>query len=196
MRNIMNFLKITAVTLTMLFSGTSYGSLTQWDVTSSASWSGDWMFAGYVQGHVQPDDVGIVSVTITDFRFEYTRDRYNDVAVFSDPAIMLMSEFQVEVDAATGASVPGSRVEITLDGFDDIGYISTQADLWEHSVDFSMSDPRRLRFGGGVDWSAGRAVGVPEGPGAPPAANIPEPSIMALFGLGLAGIGFARRRQS
>jgi hypothetical protein len=27
-------------------------------------------------------------------------------------------------------------------------------------------------------------------------AEVPEPSIIALFGLGLVGIGFARRRQS
>jgi hypothetical protein len=71
MRNIMNFLKITAVTLTMLFSGTSYGSLTQWDVTSSAG-SGYWKFSGYVQGDVDPFSDGAFVVPITDYRFEFT----------------------------------------------------------------------------------------------------------------------------
>jgi hypothetical protein len=183
MRNIMNFLKITAVALTLLFSGTCYGSLTQWDLTSWAG-SGDWMLTGYVQGDVDPLYRGEFVVMITHYRFEFTSSM-GDTAEFVDARNS--GDRSVGGFVALGRDPIMGTVRLDYAGRTDDSRYSTSIMLYSNMVQYDFND-----YGTGVHddghgymhWSSGRAVGVP------------EPSIIALFTLGLAGIGFARRRQS
>jgi hypothetical protein len=179
----MNFLKITAVALTLLFSGTSYGSLTQWDLTSWAG-SGDWMLSGYVQGDVDPLSHGAFVVKITHYRFEFT-SVMGDTAEFVDG--------RNSGDRSGGGFVALGRdpimntVRFDFAGRTDDSRYSTSISLYSNMVIYDFND----YVIGGHDsghgymrWSSGRAVGIP------------EPSIIALFALGLVGIGFARQRRS
>jgi hypothetical protein len=174
----MNFLKMTAVTLALLFSGTSYGSLMQWDVKNRASGVDEWEFAGYVQAVVPPSlrSFDVVPVTITDYQFEFTSEAGRSV-VYSYPQGRFSYEIRVRsVDFLVHLII------------DDVFFFSPRVNDLQFELSLSSRNYHYYEYGskdsgsGALVWSTGRSVGVP------------EPSIIALFALGLVGIGFARRK--
>ena len=75
--------------------------------------------------------------------------------------------------------------------------ISTQAGVYSGSnggVDFGNTAHIGLTTSNGVTWESESGVFLSAASN-PPEADVPEPSIIALFGLGLVGLGFARRRR-
>lgn len=100
-------------------------------------------------------------------------------------------EFQtVEVCAFSGSVC--SAANGGIEAGDDDRFLLTLTGTWGSSVTL---DPIAVRFAG--DWSSHTfSVDEPNGPPPPPPpGQIPEPSTLAIFGLGLLALFGARRRR-
>jgi len=70
-------------------------------------------------------------------------------------------------------------------------FVATDIDFW--SNDLGWNDPRNRALWANI-WSTAQGQIDPEDPTEPPVVGVPEPSTIALFGLGLVGLALRRRR--
>ena len=165
----MNYLKFIGLALALMGSSTSHASLVRWDVTLEGA--PGFYFSGWLTGDVVASEDPIrPDEEIVDFSFEWN-----------------IGDETVRVSAGQG-DVDTGYFDVTR--FYNCDYCLSSFTADSASLGFSVN-PNWLEIAGLEDagftaeeyyviWSRGYLV--------------PEPSIIALFALGLLGIGFARRK--
>jgi hypothetical protein len=168
----LNCLKFIALALVLMASSTSHASLVRWDVTLEGA--PGFYFSGWLIGDVlASEDPNRPDEEIVDFSFEWN---------IGDETVRV-SAGQGDVDTGYfDVSRGGYNCDYCLDSF-SASSASLGFSVNRYSLEIAgLEDAGFTAEEYYVIWSDGYSA--------------PEPSIIALFALGLFGIGFARRRQS
>jgi hypothetical protein len=165
------------ISLLLAFSGASQAALMQWNVYTDPAPSDGWLYSGYVQADTNDfsyDSDIFASLSKISFTWSKGTETHS---VFGDS-----TNFGYGGTPEFVISAAGVVTDARMCGDTDCStLIHPQTLVTEHLAAFSTDGAAVT--GLAVAWSGGVSV------------SVPEPSIIALFGLGLVGLGFARRRR-
>jgi hypothetical protein len=165
------------ISLLLAFSGASQAALMQWSVNSVPAQSDGWLYSGYVQAdtaYFSYDSDIFASLSEISFTWSKGTETHS---VFGDSADFGYAGGDRFVISAAGAVVDARMCGAFGCSPDDPPVTRISETLALFSTRGAVIRDHQ------VAWTDGVSV------------SVPEPSIIALFGLGLVGLGFARRRR-